>query len=619
LPRSVAVAVAVAERGPAANSRRPANIAGYDGRVTDRVSRAIAALKRLAFPTATLPAEERARIEDERVERNRVRIAAVLSVVVVMQAVSVYVFWPRADAQHLAFRTGVFWIHGTTFPVMATLAAAAWLGPRRKLRLAWLGDVVLVLAVGVGVFLSLNTHRLLPNINALTIALFAGALVIRPTFPGALLAYGGAAIGFAAGLHAVQDEPDVRAAHMATGITAVLIPAVFSRILDAAFARDVLQRLTIARQADELRAWNAELERRVEEQVRETLAHANEVRALDAQLRWKVRDRSRELARALRGAARSEGEIRPGQRFEHRFDIEQHIGAGAMGDVYSARDHATGQPVAIKLLRRWEGMSPADIERFVAEAAAAATVVHPAIVRTYHVDVTEHGHFYLVMELVHGRTLAGELAAGRFDAGQAARLGAVVADALSVAHAAGVIHRDIKPGNLMLTTVAPGVRVLDFGVSKLADPESAAATFAGQIMGTPHYMAPEQIHGKGELTGACDVYALGQVLYEMLTGEPCFGGQTVQDVLRAHVADAPQSVRARTGSDRVPSDLSGLIQLCLSKDPRQRPDAATLAASLRVIADTLGTPPLESIGPPRHLSVLPEGLDGGAPTLRASG
>lgn len=592
--------------------------ARYDAGVLDSASRAFTALRRLASPEAELAPEDRQRVEDERIERNRSRVASVLTVVIAAQLISLWIFWPQKDSPNIAFRTGVFWIHGTTFPAMATLAAVAWLAGRKKRRLSWLGDAALVLAIGTCVCLSLNTHRLSPNNNALTIALFAGSLIVRPTFMGALVAYGGAVIGFISGVYAVQDDPDVRAATMATGLTAVVISALFSRILDAAFARDVVQRLTIARQRDELRAWATELERRVEAQVTETLAHANEARALDAQLRWKVRERSRDLAQALRHAAKTEADLRPGAVFEHRFDIEGHVGAGAMGDVYSARDQATGQTVAIKLLRRWEGMSAADAERFVTEAEAAATVVHPAIVRTIHVDVTEGGHFYLVMELVRGRTLASELSHGRYDAAQTARLGAQVAEALSAAHAAGVIHRDIKPGNLMLTSAAPGVRVLDFGVSKVASEGGASATVHGQMLGTPQYMAPEQIVPKAALTGACDVYALGQVMYEMLTGEPCFGGKTVGEVLRAQVADEPMSIRSRTGSDHVPDDLSGLIQLCLSKEPLERPGAAALAASLRVIADSLHAPRLENIGPPRHERLLLGDMDFGAPTMRAT-
>ncbi len=543
-----------------------------------------------------LSPEDRARLEAERVEANRTRTAGVLPALVVVHVAMLFVFRSPAGALHAEFRAGVFWIHLCTLPVSAALCAVAWLAPRRKWRVAWLGDAVLNLAVGFGLALTLNTHRLLPNLNGLVIALFSGTLVVRPSLAGAVMAYGGAAAGLVAGVDYIQPDSELRLASVSTGLTAIVLTFAFSRVLNTSFARDVTQRLTIARQKSELEAWTAELERRVEAQVVEALARANEVKALDAQLRWKVRERSRELARALR-TAEGEMELAPGTRFEHRFEIASLIGEGAMGDVYSGRDQATGQTVAVKILRRWEGMAPSDLKRFVAEAAAAASVVHPAIVRTFHVDVSESGQLYQVMELVNGRTLANELARGRFDSAQTARLGSVVAEALASAHAAGVVHRDIKPSNLMLCATSPGVKVLDFGVSKLVDDDHVGATIAGQVVGTPLYMAPEQILRAGEVTGACDVYALGQVLYEMLTGEPSFAGRTVGEVLRAHVADAPVSVRSRAG--HVPDDLAGILAQCLHKAPHERPPAQALAAALRVLADSLGAPPAEALGHPR--------------------
>ncbi len=551
-------------------------------------------LRRLAFP-ARLSAVDAERLEAERVEANRTRTAGVLPVLVVVHVAMLFVFRSPPGALHAEFRAGVFWIHLLCLPASATLSALAWLAPRRKWRVRWLGDAVLILAVGFGLALTLNTHRLLPNLNGLVIALFSGTLVVRPARWGSVVAYGGAAVGLAIGIDVMQPDAELRLASLSTGITAIVLTFAFSRVLDAAFARDVTQRLTIARQKSELEAWTAELERRVEAQVVEALARADEVKALDAQLRWKVRERSRELARALR-TAEGESELAPGARFEHRFEIDRIIGEGAMGDVYAGRDQATGQTVAIKILRRWEGMAPSDLKRFVAEAAAAASVVHPAIVRTFHVDVSERGQLYQIMELVPGHTLAHELLRGRYDAAQAARLGAVVAEALAAAHAAGVVHRDIKPSNLMLCSAPPGVKVLDFGVSKLVDDEHVGATIAGQVVGTPLYMAPEQILRAREVTGACDVYALGQVLYEMLTGEPSFAGRTVGEVLRAHVADAPMSVRSRAG--HVPDDLAGVLAQCLQKSPEARPSAEALAAALRVLADSQGAPPAERIGPP---------------------
>ncbi|MBK8256573.1 MAG: serine/threonine protein kinase [Polyangiaceae bacterium] len=579
-------------------------------------ARALEGIKLYAYPALRLTPDERRRLEDERVEGNRGRTAGVLPVLVIVQVAMLFVFWPVAGDPHPAFRAGVFWIHLLTLPLSAAWLITARVATARNLRVAWLGDAVVIHAVLLGLLLSLNTHRLLPNINSLTVALFAGALVVRPTFAGSLVAYAGTAAGLIAGVNALQPDPQVRVSTMSVGVTAVAITFVLSRVLAASFVRDVEQRSTIARQQAELVRWNAELERRVDAQVIETLAHAREAQALDAQLRLRVRERSRELARAVRSVAQEETRLGEGALFEHRFEIDATIGAGAMGDVYRARGRASGQTVALKVLRRWDGIAAVDMERFVVEAAAAATVVHPAIVRTYHVDVAESGQFYLVMELVEGRTLASELLRGRYDAGQTARLGATVADALHAAHAAGVVHRDVKPGNLMVTSRAPGVRVLDFGISKLADTDVTGKTVAEKMVGTPEYMAPEQIVGGGEVTGACDIYALGQVLYEMLTGEPCFQGKTVGDVLRAHVNEAPMSVRSRS-ADGVPEDLAGLIRICLEKNPAQRPSAETLAASLRVIADALGAPKLEDIGPPRFIRILVQSPEVGAPTLRA--
>ncbi len=586
-------------------------------RVKDRMSRALGTLRQLATPAAALSADERARLSEQRVEGNRARTAAVMPAVVAIQVVTLLLFHLRPSGEYIAFRAGVFKIHGSALPVAVLLSVLAFVAGRRKLHLAWFGDVVLLFAIALGLALSLNTHHLSPNLNAFTTALFASTLVVRPTLAGALLGYGVGLVGLVVGLGAVQTNPEVRLATSTAGSAAVLISFAFSRVLDMSLVRDVVQRMTIERQKSELVAWNAELEKRVEAQVRETLEHAEKARALDAQLRWKVRDRSRELARALRTSAQDGAAIRPGSRFEGRFDIDRTLGSGAMGDVLAAHDHASGQEVAIKVLRRSEDLDPQDVERFISEAAAAATVVHPAVVRTYHVDITDSGCFYLVMELVRGRTLADELTRGRFDAAQTARLGAVVAEALAAAHATGVLHRDIKPGNLMVTSAPPGVRVLDFGVSKLLDAETGELSRAGQVVGTPQYMAPEQIIRKGKLTGACDVYALGQVLYEMLVGEPCFTGKTVREVLQAQVSDAPISLRSRAGPEIVPDDLAGLIARCLEKPPEARPSAHTLAAALRVIADAMGAPPLEAIGTPRYPWTTAREHDFGAATVRA--
>ncbi|MBK8257885.1 MAG: serine/threonine protein kinase [Polyangiaceae bacterium] len=552
-------------------------------------------LKALVFP-AKLSAEDARCVEDERTEANRERTAAILPIVALIEIAMLWVFRPLPEAKAAPFREGVFFIHLVVLPINLALLTVANVANRWKMRVMWLGDAVLVTAAALGLAISLNTHKLSPNLNGLIVALLTGTIAMRPTIVGSALAYGGSALGLVVGLNYVQSDPDLRTASLPTGMAAVVLAFALSVLQKRALAREVVLRQTIARQKNELVKWTAELERRVQQQVAETLARTNQVRALDAQLRVKVQGRSRELARALQAGV-SPDELAPGSAFANRFVIDKLIGEGAMGDVYAGRDLTTGQVVAIKLLRPWEGMTTVDVKRFVAEAGAAAAVVHSAIVRTFHIDVTEGGQLYHVMELIEGKTLESMLVRGRYDAGQTARLGAVVAEALSVAHAAGVVHRDIKPGNLMLCTKAPGVKILDFGVSKLRDEEHAAVTHAGQVIGTPLYMAPEQVVTGATITGAADVYALGQVLYEMLVGEPAFAGRTVGDVMRAHVSEAAVPVRVRSGG--TPADLSGLLDACLSKDPDQRPSAETLAAALGTLADSMGAPPLPALGPPR--------------------
>lgn len=571
-------------------------------------------LREIAEPTHKLSPAERIRFEDERIDFNKRRILAVLPVFAAIQIVMVILYLPRVDGPADGFRQGIWYVHATSLPMILTLVGAAWYATRKSRPFSWLGDVAVVLSIIIGMCLSLTTHRLVPTNNSFTVALFGCALILRPTMVGTLIGYGGAIFAFGALLRPIQPDVELRIPFVATGTSAVILALVLSRVLHAASVRELVQRLTIERQKDELRDWNAELERRVAEQVEIALARERETRALDAQLRMKVRARSQELVRAILDVTPEDDILAQGSRFEQRFEIERSLGSGAMGDVYAGRDLETGQSVAIKLMRRWDGMLPSDVSRFAMEAAATAAVVHSAIVRTFHVDVTATGRLYLVMELVSGQTLASALHHGRFDAMQVARFGAVAAEALAAAHGAGVIHRDIKPSNMMLTDTTPGLRILDFGVSKLALPGNVHQTVAGEIMGTPQYMAPEQILGTGSVTGACDVYALGLVLHEMSTGEPTFVAKNMGELLRAQLTVEPPSLRSRLGED-VPVELSELVGQCLEKEADLRPTAEVLATALRVLADSLHAPPLEKIGAPRLMHPGGESEEASAPTL----
>lgn len=572
-------------------------------------------LKGSIVPLADLTPAERARFEGERIEFNERRILATFPVVIAVQIGMILLFLETVEGAAEVFRRGIWWVHITTMPVNAAISAAAFFSMRRKWGLVWLGDLAVVVSAIVGMWLSLTTHRMLPTNNSYFVSLFAAALIVRSRLPGAIVAFIGSLFLFAYLLQYAQPSQEVRISFISTALAATAVSFVLSRALFVGAVREFRQRLTIERQQDELRSWNAELEKRVEAQVQEALLREREARTLEARLRMKVRAHSQELVQAILEGTPEDDALVPGSRFEQHFIIEKELGSGAMGDVYAARDVETDQPVAIKLMRRWEGMAPSDVGRFAMEAAATAVVTHAAIVRTFHVDVTSGGRLYLVMEFVTGQTLAQAVSLGRFDAAQSARFGAVAAEALAVAHKAGVVHRDIKPSNMMLTEKTPGLRILDFGISKLAVPGSAYQTVAGQIMGTPQYMAPEQILGSGEATGACDVYALGLVLHEMLRGEPTFSAKNLGELMRAQMTVVPSGLREQLGAE-IPEELSLLVAQCLEKEADARPTAEDLARALRLIADSLGAESLEKIGPPRYKRNEPK-VDDLAPTISA--
>jgi serine/threonine-protein kinase len=208
------------------------------------------------------------------------------------------------------------------------------------------------------------------------------------------------------------------------------------------------------------------------------------------------------------------------------------------------------------------------------------------------------------MELVDGVTLAQRLRAGCIAPGAAARVGAVVAGALAAAHERGIVHRDVKPGNLLLCARSPGVRVLDFGVARrlFAEPE----THFAEIVGTPAYMAPEQIRDPARVTPAADVYALGVVLFEAVAGRRPFEATEAEQMPLAHLDETPPPLDAI--SPDAPRGLAALCGACLEKDPPLRPTAAVLGRELERIADELGAASIKRIG--RDTQVAVEAIDG---------
>jgi serine/threonine-protein kinase len=243
------------------------------------------------------------------------------------------------------------------------------------------------------------------------------------------------------------------------------------------------------------------------------------------------------------------------------YDVEALLGRGGMGVVYKARQLRLHRSVALKMLIAGAYAGPNERARFQREAEAVASLRHPNIVQIY--DVGDHqGLSYFTVELLEGGSLAQALAGTPQPARQAAALLITLAEALQVAHQAGIVHRDLKPANILLT--AEGTpKIADFGLARHCDGEPAL-TLSGARVGTPSYMAAEQVIGKaGTIGPAADIYALGAVLFEMLTGRPPFRAETATETER-HVITAEPVPPARL-NPKVPLDLETICLKCLQK------------------------------------------------------
>ncbi len=274
------------------------------------------------------------------------------------------------------------------------------------------------------------------------------------------------------------------------------------------------------------------------------------------------------------------------------YEIVSPLGAGGMGEVYRARDTRLGRDVAVKILPKEMSADPARKQRFEREAKTISSLNHPHIC-TLHDIGSQDGVDYLVMECVEGETLAKRLEKGPLPLGQVLKYGAQVADALDKAHRVGIVHRDLKPGNIMLT--ANGAKLLDFGLAKpvaplvsgmtlTAVPQTTPVTQEGTIVGTFQYMSPEQIEGK-ELDGRSDIFSLGAVLYEMLTGQRAFQGKSQLSVASAILEKEPAPISSL--KPLTPPALDHAIRRCLAKDPEERwQTARDLALELKWIAES---------------------------------
>jgi serine/threonine-protein kinase len=281
-----------------------------------------------------------------------------------------------------------------------------------------------------------------------------------------------------------------------------------------------------------------------------------------------------------------------------RYRIDSQLGAGGMGAVFAASNLLTGKRVALKWMLPAAARSPEIAERLLREAKAAARVSHPNIVDIY--DVGSDGEApFLVMELLSGEPLSARLERGRLSVEELPPLLLPALRGLAAAHRAGVIHRDLKPDNIFLCTDPDGgpprPRVLDFGISKLLSDSVDNLTRTGSIMGTPFYMAPEQLRGAKDVDARTDVYAIGVIMYELLTGHVPFSAQTFPALIYAIANDRPTPVSAI--APRVPLSLVRIVERAMAREPRDRyASVEELIADLEAFARSPRNEPSAKLG-----------------------
>lgn len=262
------------------------------------------------------------------------------------------------------------------------------------------------------------------------------------------------------------------------------------------------------------------------------------------------------------------------------YEIQSPLGAGGMGEVYRARDTRLDRAVAIKILPAHLSDNPEAKQRFDREARAVSSLNHPNICTLHDVGHQE-GTDYLVMEFLEGETLADRLIKGPLPPAQVLKYGIEICEGLETAHRKGVVHRDLKPGNIMLTKSC--AKLMDFGLAKATAPIAASSssltmtlstpagshplTAQGTVVGTFQYMSPEQVEGK-EADARSDIFALGAVLFEMATGKRAFEGKTTASVIAAVLAAEPQPISAIQPMS--PPSLDRVVKTCIAKDPDER-------------------------------------------------
>lgn len=285
-----------------------------------------------------------------------------------------------------------------------------------------------------------------------------------------------------------------------------------------------------------------------------------------------------------------------GMVVEGRFTVEQLLARGGMGSVYIAEQHSMSRQIALKVLRPEFSENLDAVKRFLAEARLASRLTNPHTISLYDFGRTEDGLLYIAMELLRGATLRAILESdGPFSEPRALSVAAQMCESLAEAHAIGLVHRDVKPDNVFLLN--PGsprefVKVLDFGIAKSLDSSAEMAlTKTGMICGTPEYMSPENVTGKG-VSPASDVYSVGVMLYQMLCGKAPFQGETPMDVMVKHVQGQVEPLRGQMGDRPLSEGTAQLVARCLAKRPADRPqDASELLTELLALEQDLPRAP----------------------------
>jgi serine/threonine protein kinase len=263
------------------------------------------------------------------------------------------------------------------------------------------------------------------------------------------------------------------------------------------------------------------------------------------------------------------------------FEVKQKLGRGSMATVYLAREKALGRLVAVKVLLPGRASDETARKRFEREAKAAATLSHPNVVQVYRFGRLADGTPYLVMRFVKGRTLEERLAAeGRLRADTARKVLLGVASALKAAHAQGIVHRDVRPANVLWDEDAQEALLADFGIAALlatSGEEVTKLTKTGQMIGDPRYMSPEQLMDQ-DLTELADMYAFGIMGYELLTAEGPYGAKTNTQWITAHLSGEPRDLKQLRPDIDAP--VADLLKRCLNREPKHRPSAARAVGTL---------------------------------------